>query len=69
MAKDMVLHPVCFMCNKDFTVEVNHEDFKRWQEGELAQNAFPYLDEWDRELLISKTCKGCFESLFGPGDR
>ncbi len=40
-------------------------DFFKWQEGELAQNAFPYLSADEREMLISGVCPKCWAKTFG----
>lgn len=57
----------CHMCDKKHTVEVFEEDFHRWEAGELIQDAMPYLEAGERELLISGTCESCFDHLFTVG--
>jgi hypothetical protein len=44
---------------------VDPEDLKRWEGGELIQNAMPYVSAGDRELMISGTCGPCFDEMFG----
>jgi hypothetical protein len=46
-------------------VFVNEADYWDWQDGALAQDAFPYLSADDRELLISGICPTCWEKSFG----
>lgn len=43
---------------------VNNQDYKRWVEGELVQNAFPYLSANQRELLISGITPGKWDEMF-----
>lgn len=55
----------CPFCGKAHEVEVNEIDYLDWEDGELAQNAFPYLSADDREMLISGICPDCWNSMFG----
>lgn len=54
----------CIKCHDIFTVNCYREDYAKWKDGELIQNAMPYLDANMRELLISGICGGCYENLF-----
>ena len=54
----------CFSCHKEFSLNVEAEDFYDWREGLSVQNAFPYLSADDRELLISRTCGVCWDEIF-----
>jgi len=52
---------------EQFEIRGEDRDFIRWEEeGELIQNALPYLSADERELLISGICGGCFDKMFGP---
>jgi hypothetical protein len=55
----------CRWCNGHYILAVCAEDVKRWRDGELIQNAMPYLSADERELLISGTCGTCFDKMFG----
>ena len=55
----------CPFCNKKWDIAVSALDFAAWQEGELIQNAFPYLSAGERELLISGICTDCQKKIFG----
>lgn len=55
---------VCPFCGSVSFVEVNANDFERWQSGELAQKSFPYLTASERETLISGMCEFCQEEFF-----
>jgi hypothetical protein len=54
----------CVFCNNTTEpISVFPDDFAKWQEGELAQRAFPYLTPDQREILISEICPECFNKM------
>lgn len=55
----------CPFCGKAHEIEVNEIDYLDWQDGELAQNAFPYLSADEREMLVSGICPDCWNGMFG----
>lgn len=55
----------CPFCGAEHSVTVWEADFEAWQNGALAQNAFPYLSAEEREQLISQLCPECQERVFG----
>lgn len=57
----------CKMCGKETTLEVEREDYAKYQAGGLVQSCFPYLNADQRELLISGICPSCFNNLFPEG--
>lgn len=71
--------PPCMICGCAGRVEVEESDFYKWQggydtPGVLIQEAFPYLSEHDREMLMTGTHKLCWELFIseleegnGPG--
>lgn len=61
----MQINVKCLMCGNDNSFHVPEENFKRWQAGELVQNALPMLSAGYRELLISKICPKCRDTTFG----
>lgn len=56
---------VCPFCGGEHSVKVALEDFVKWQCGELAQTAFPYLNATEREQVISGMCPDCQKGIFG----
>ena len=58
----------CPFCGRANEVEVNEMDYLDWQDGKLAQDAFPYLSASDREMLISGICPTCWDGMFGTGE-
>lgn len=64
----MNLETRCPLCGAVSVVVVNAEDFEAWQNGELVQNAFPYLDANEREALVSGICPDCWDRMFPSSD-
>ena len=44
--------------------DINLDDLQRWHDGTCIQEAMPYLDENERELVISATCGVCWDIMF-----
>ena len=63
--KEVTILTVCPFCGHANEVAVNEADYWDWQDGELVQNAFPYLSADEREMLISGICPTCWEKTFG----
>ena len=55
----ITLETVCPFCGVVNFITVNKDDYDAWRNGELVQNAFPYLDADEREMLISGICPDC----------
>ena len=62
--KEVCVVTTCPFCGRANEVEVNHLDYLDWQDGELAQDAFPYLSANEREMLISGCCSRCWDKMF-----
>ena len=62
--KEVCIVTVCPFCGHGNEVEVNEMDYWDWQDGMLAQEAFPYLSPEEREMLISGICPTCWEKTF-----
>lgn len=60
--------PRCTVCKKHGQLDVDEEGWVMWQTGTYIQNAFPNLDDDQRELLISGTHAHCWERIFGGDD-
>lgn len=58
------LSRTCSMCHTQHQIWVEDDDHKAWENGKMCQDAFPYLDAGQREILISSTCGRCFDLLF-----
>jgi hypothetical protein len=66
--KEVCVITACPFCGHAHEVEVNEVDYWDWQDGELAQNAFPYLSADEREMLISGICPTCWDKMFGSDE-
>lgn len=61
-----VINTTCPFCGKTTPIQIRRvADYHAWQNGELVQNAFPYLSADEREMLISGICPTCWEGMFG----
>ena len=63
--KEVCVVTACPFCGRANEVEVNEMDYLDWQDGVLAQDAFPYLNVNEREMLISGICPTCWDGMFG----
>ena len=55
----------CPYCHKKHIVNVEEHDYYDWTyKRKLMQECFPYLSSVERELLISGTCKECWNKMF-----
>jgi len=63
--KETSISVVCPICKEEHFIFANVEDIWAWEDGELVQNAFPYLSADEREMLISGICPECWDKLFG----
>lgn len=59
---------VCPICHEEHEVGVYQDDYLRWCDGALAQDAFPYLTADEREMLISGICPTCWDKMFSFDD-
>lgn len=56
----------CPCCGKIHKVgNIKSEQWKRWTNGDYAQNVFSNLPPLDREKLISGLCEDCQKQVFG----
>ena len=60
----ITVETVCPFCGHVNKVKVNAADFWDWNDGKLAQDAFPYLSADEREMLISGICSTCWDNMF-----
>lgn len=60
----------CRLCHRDFTLYIDPEDFIKWDngKGDYIQDAFPYLEADQRELIMSNTCGKCWDKMFEGWD-
>jgi len=55
----------CFKCKGHTTLTITEFQYERFRDNkELMQNIFPEMSPENRELLISRTCPKCWQTLF-----
>tara|TARA_A100001037_G_scaffold264069_1_gene254649 strand:- start:874 stop:1086 length:213 start_codon:yes stop_codon:yes gene_type:complete len=54
----------CWQCKEEHVIMADERDICDWQDGELIQDALPYLSASEREMLISGTCDDCWQKMF-----
>lgn len=67
--KEVCVITQCPFCGRGNEVEVNEADYWDWDDGMMAQDAFPYLSATEREMLISGICPTCWDKMFGDGSQ
>lgn len=63
--EEIIIWRTCSVTGFKYLVSVKKVDFDDWENGKLAQNAFPYLDSDQREFLISNTTPAECKKMFG----
>jgi len=54
----------CIICGEKRRIIVNPKDFESWFRGDKAiQDAFPYLSEDEREMILCNMCSKCWKKL------
>lgn len=54
----------CPFCGRESEVMVKIDEYLAYEEGALAQDAFPNLSPEERELIISGICIKCQKNIF-----
>jgi len=54
----------CPSCGVGTHITVNRAAFRKWQAGELIQDAMPYLSVDERETLITGLCTPCSDIVY-----
>ena len=62
--REAVMSVVCKECGKRFRLCVNDEDMFDYYAGVKVQFAFSYLTAGERELLTSRICPTCWDSIY-----
>lgn len=68
MKKDTELQVTCSECGATFVYKINGKDLFDYEKGKHIQDAFPYLDDDARELILSGVCGKCFDKMFSEED-
>lgn len=54
----------CPICGEYHSIFVERVDYWSWVRGKSPQNAFPYLNDSEREIVISGICSDCWNKMF-----
>lgn len=54
----------CISCEKVSIMVVSEADYMTWQTRMYVQDAFPYLNAGQREMIINGMHPECFDKLF-----
>ena len=68
MGDMVVITRNCPICNNQQHIKVYKEDYIQWKKGKLIQITFPYLDDDQREWILSGVCGSCFDIMFSDED-
>lgn len=60
----MIIHRQCPFSGKWNSVPVKTEDYVKWQDGMLIQDAFPYLSAGEREIILTGIDPDEWETMF-----
>lgn len=66
MLQKVIVKINCRICFQEQSIEAGYQDLLDWKAGKLIQNALPYLNDGQRELLISQTCGPCYSKKYPP---
>lgn len=66
--RSFVLDVQCWNCTKWYSIILNKQDLVDYSSGSVGISAMDYLNDSERELIMSQTCGSCFDSLFAPLD-
>ena len=61
----------CAVCGQVETIKLPEDGYFNWMSGMSVQEAFPELNSFEREALISNWCFDCISGVFHrpkPGD-
>ena len=58
----------CIKCKSEHTVSLNGSDLYQYNQGKYIQEAFPYISQDMREMMMSGICDTCWQITFPPED-
>ena len=64
----MTIQDKCCITGEQYSVTVEAKDFFGWKNGQLIQQAFPYLTAGDREFLQTRISPKGWEQQFGKDE-
>lgn len=58
----------CPQCKKKYNIKLSVHDYITWSNGANIQNSFSYLDNSQREMIVTGIHPECWEKFLGPED-
>ena len=58
----------CIKCKSEHAVALKGSDLFQFNQGKYIQDAFPYISEGLREMMMSGICDNCFQEMFPKED-
>lgn len=58
----IILEGECPLCTLPWQVKVKKEDLEAYRKGKPIYTCFPYLNDSERELLITGICDECWQT-------
>lgn len=59
----MFIKKQCTLCGCINEIKVKNDDYQKWIDGTLIQNAFVYLSSDELRIISSGVCKLCWKKL------
>ena len=64
--RKMSITAYCCNCDHQLSRSVMLDDYLKWEDGALSQEAFPEVPpHWREFLFLSGLCPNCFDELLG----
>ena len=54
----------CVTCSQEESISADPRALESWRDGELSQNAMPYLNEHQREMFKTGICESCWSKMY-----
>ena len=62
----IVTSPTCVLCKKNNKIIVDRSKYESWDSGNLLiQDAFPVLNQDEREMIMTGIHSECWNKMFG----
>lgn len=55
----------CKFSGEEYILTVKLDDLYEWKDGKAIQDAMPYLESWEREILITGIGPNAWKKMFG----
>lgn len=59
---------ICPICHAITIIVVEESDYLDWKDGKNTYECFPYLSDYEREMLITGVCPVCWDEMMPADD-